>query len=252
MKMRDAAPRALAPIRTTLFGVTLLTSLVSATAHAVVTFQDGEFNDPANQWFTVNTQNTGTNSSSVAQVGTGGSQGNVLQGTVNLIAPFPSSVNASAFNPQFVFNPSVDGAITDFDFSMDATGHIGGFAFGIALRQNGNIFQRRLNNILQPDPFITQTQLGLMAADFAAIDNAGSLDFSAAGSAIDFGFFFSTSRPNGTGRSQFAARFDDFQVTINNETAAVPAPEPGSMALMAGGFALFASAARRRRHSIAK
>ncbi|MEM7407116.1 MAG: hypothetical protein AAF458_17590 [Pseudomonadota bacterium] len=214
-------------------------------AQATVTFQDTEFNTVGNEWFTVNTQNAGGNSSSVGSLGAGGNPGSLLQGTVNLTPPHPTSVNASAFAPQFVFDPSAEGAINAFDFSMDATGFRGNFAFGIALRQNGNIFQRQLNNILQIDPFITQAQIGLTAADFAAVDNAGTLDFSDSGSAIDFGFFYRTSTaPAGNQSFQFSARFDNFSVVIDN--AAVEASEPVSLGLAAGGLALAGMVRRRR------
>jgi len=140
------------------------------------------------------------------------------------------------------YDPSTQGAILSLDFSIDVRDVV---AAGAATNQKV-FFGAKQGTVVFAGPGVQQSQTAhfvplsftnITAASFTAVGTTGSIDLSAAGAPIRFGFITYVANTSGSflGRSEY----DNFSVTIHQ------APAPGSLAL-AGVAGVLVSRRRRR------
>ena len=147
------------------------------------------------------------------------------------------------------YNPSIQGAITDLDFSLDGI-HIdfsgsgvspGAIAFGALVSQNGNTFIAGFGIALQNGGWTS-----LAFNDLTAASISSSLDFSSAGGLIEFGYYTS----NGSafsGTHVTNGGVDNWQVTINQAPLVAPGvPEPMTLSLLGAGLLVLGAMRRKR------
>ncbi len=141
------------------------------------------------------------------------------------------------------YNPAVDGALASVSFSYDANvfdaGDSNAVAFGALLLQGGSYYRAGFS-VVFPGGWQTLSFSNLSSSDFSLILGPGGAlpDFSASGSAIQFGFWAS----NGTGIGQRTSTYsgiDNWQVT----TVSAQPPPPVPSVPDQGGFALYAISA---------
>lgn len=239
------APRAATPLAVF---ATLVLSFASSLSQAA-TFADGSFAD--NWTSTV----VGDGTSAATRVTSGGNPNSYFSIT-NVTDP-GEFVYGVYLKTTAVYNPSLEGAIASIDYDEDAKFFVGGGnhqAGGMALRQNGVVYITNtaaytnsadwgplMSSMLTPPP-VALTFAGLSAEDFSTIADASlHPDFSASGAAITFGFF----RANGSSNTRVSG-IDNWSVTVNTATAAVPLP--AALYAQLAGIALLW---RRRRLSSA-
>jgi hypothetical protein len=228
-----------------------LASLAAAasSAHAVVSFFDGVFN---NSDWTLNTITNASGTGSTVQALqflTGGNpneyrriRNNLLVGSTGNGAVIGFHMNVTAF-----YTPSSQGAITSINYSEDSINFVNqggnGQGSGLAILQNG-IYYRQQSPILVM-PFATFSSWapnaapGLTATSFAEVTPAGIVnignnpDFSATGSIMQLGFW----RGNSANQNfNTDCGIDNWHVDI--------IPAPGATALLGLGGLV---ALRRRR-----
>jgi hypothetical protein len=234
-----------------LLGAGFLAAAPLATAEAgVFTVSDANFANFGTN-YSVNSFASGNGGTQTpAQQLSGGNPGSFLQITNNINAgPVGGSSIANIFVIQLGsgYTPSVSGAITTIDFSMNLIKLFQsqpGLAVNAspAVRQNGRFY-------LVPGTFITGSaawtplsQTGFTANDFkeaindptgATFFNSGSTPNFASGSAIEFGWAYPTGGAVGSPGFTTIAGFDNWVTTVNTIAAV---PEPGTYAV--GAFAL--------------
>lgn len=204
-------------------------------------------------------------SSSVGQDALSGNPSPSYKALISINLPDASGVLAVAKNTTFVYNPTVQGAITSIDFSLDryaqfTTFNVAGSptAFGIGTytlraiaEQNGVFYQsvstfgpfNKLGGFWNP-----LSQAGLLASDFTQLTQANyatgggptGLNFSSG--PITFGFAMRGGGTGNVGTLQYDLRADNFALTVNNAV-----PEPATWALMLVGFGGVGVAMRRHR-----
>ena len=207
-----------------------------------VTFSDSTFNngDWTEQLGFVSPSATGV-SFSTTQVGSGGNGGSFRQTTHNWTGP--GGMNVHHMNNAAVYDPGVSGAISSIDFSFDlnwlnAPGPTNAVSYRLLLLQDGIFYTTFVSELIQQNNWISFGQNGLLTSDFGG----GGPDFSASGSAIQFGY----RSGNGTSGSHSlttVSGIDNWSVTVNS---ASPVPEPSSMLLFGTGALALAGYARRR------
>ena len=171
-------------------------------------------------------------------------------------------VNVMSFegfiNPAFAYNPALQGAIQNVDFSNDRYVDFGAtinplltVSSRVLLLQGGKYYfasfldpqvRGAFYTSAAPSPF-SAANFGLFDFTTGASDPLQHPDFSSAGSLIDFGF---ASRFNlNTAGAPFALngvyRFDNISIGIN------AVPEPSALALVCLGLAAAGVCARRRK-----
>ncbi|MBN1845775.1 MAG: PEP-CTERM sorting domain-containing protein [Sedimentisphaerales bacterium] len=158
---------------------------------------------------------------------------------------YDSMVYGTHINTQAVYDPSTQGAITLVDFTIDYMNiytTAGGMAFGLALKQDGTVYNAYrflswtdLGWRTKKDLAITESDFGLLVFQdhTFSIDNSQNPDFSASGSLIEFGLFTCNSHTGDDSPAFRYVGFDNWKVTV------YPVPEPVTFALLAlGGLAL--------------
>ena len=219
--------------RNTVVMVTLLVaaSIALAPAARAGTFV---FSDPTNadaNWTIVN--QFGLNAVGTGFVATGGNPGSYRQISMTAFTPFVGELNNT-----FVYNPSAQGAITGITYNADfITLNAVGSSYFPLIAQNGNMyienfhgFNASFNVWTNQNLVIDLTQFGLLTAtaglDVLNIDHTKQPDFSAAGSAITFGF---EAVAGGAGVLTSITGVDNDPITVTfTPTAAVPGPIVGA------------------------
>jgi hypothetical protein len=205
-----------------------------------ITYSDGTFT-PSNWGF----ETVGSGVSTPAQIAAGGNPGSYRQidHTVNQNTGWYYSFSRYGTTNATRYEPAVQGAIASLDFSIDARvvstqgGQLPGLALGA--KQGTLVFmQSSFFNVGNP-AWGGYGVSGLTAASFTCINGAGSLDLSAGGAPIRFGFVVlnASFSPITTGS---VSEYDNFSVTAH----AVPAP---SALGVAAGVGLAGAGLRRRR-----
>lgn len=243
-----------------LLGAGFLAAAPLATAEAgVFTVSDSDFANFGTN-YSLNSFASGNGGTQTPlQQPSAGNPGSFLQITNNInAAPASGQSIANIFVIQLGsgYTPSVSGAITTIDFSMNLIRLFQsqpGLAVNAspAVRQNGRFY-------LVPGTFITGatvwtpfSQTGFTANDFkeaindptgASFFNSGSTPNFASGSAIEFGWAYPTGGAPGSPGFTTIAGFDNWVTTVNTVTAV---PEPGTYAV--GAFALLTGLWQLRR-----
>ncbi len=222
---------------------------LTSNSWASVVFSDGVFSD--SHWIG---QKFLSGSFSSFQTPAGGNPNEFRQMNVSGLNSFQSIIVVDK-NTTAVYDPGVSGGISAIDFSFDLK-FLGGTSgtsvvgYRLALEQSGSVYHSgpglSFVGLAQGpgdglagttwDPFSFS---GLTAADF--INTAGgpnTLDFSASGDPITFGYLATTgmSLP-GVVDGGTSSGIDNWSVKVTPfETTASPVPEPASLVLLGGGL----------------
>lgn len=189
-------------------------------------------------------------SGSVTTQPTGGNPGAYLQATW-VFNSTSQDIAVFSSSSTFMYDPSVSGAISSLDFSVDDklfAGNGAGQGFSIAILQNGTIYVG--GNFMTTgtsSAWSTTTQTGLTAASFGVLtglfgQGAGSPDFSRTGAPIRLGLL----TWEATYGLNIQAGYDNLTYSIQS-----PTPEPASFLLLGAGLLGF-GATRRLRASSSK
>ena len=226
---------------------TLIALVIGGQASAGISFLDEDFTNFGVDWSSVEIVDTSTQSSAGLSLSGDGNPGTSLRVVYNIGGQPFAELKTFHGNANFVYDPSVNGAIQTIDFSSDARTIPPGGAFNyfFGFEQAGNIFEVQLANV-DFGPFDPRGTSGLTASSFVASQGStGVPDFSVAGDPITFGFLLATSIGNSTQFSQFGAELDNYLVQISADTSTIP--EPGSFSLLLVGSGLLGAARILRR-----
>ena len=245
--------------RTTLaltLALVLLFGVARQPAKAATIFSDGTFNNA--DWTNTKILDTAGNASFAAfQVASGGNPGSFQETNQSLNQGW---IGAGHLNSAFLYNPSVQGAITSIDFRYDLIefSPLNGIevVYQPLLFQNGTYYTTGGENLNQA-VWTTFTHSGLPASSFTDTEFGYTLpgsgpatpNFSSTGGPIEFGFF-SGNTPIG-GPFTTSSGIDNLVITLHTASATVP--EPSYVALLGislTGFVVRTLRASRRRNSL--
>lgn len=211
-----------------------LTLAMQAAPALAVTISDDIFNNA--DW---TAQKFGDGNFTASQIASGGNP-NEFRQTNHSDLNTGQSIAVFQILSTGVYDPSVSGAIASIDFSFDLK-FIGGstgtsqVGYRLALEQAGSFyFSDALSIALGPGdgaPGATWDSFafsGLTELNFALLSGPGSLNFSASGDPIMFGYL--TNNTAMANLVQTSSGIDNFSVTIT------PVPEPASVALLLAGI----------------
>lgn len=226
------------------FNVAALGLCLATLAHADVILSDGTFT--SSNWALETFSANGTGGTVVAnQLASGGNPGQARSVT-NTTGSGPDNtiygLHRYGTTNSTRYEPVIQGAIISVDFSIDFAfrSGIGGQGHGLALgaKQGTVIFAAGATVTGSSSAWNSYSVSGLTAADFTAVSGTGSINFSAAGTPIRFGFV--TSNSNGSGGASYfnEIAYDNFNVRI----VQVPAPSWAGIA----SFTALGVACRRR------
>lgn len=255
----------LKPTQISFAGAAMAILLAAAPASAVTIFSDTTFNSSD---YTL-TSYAGASVTTTLGQGSAGNPGTSLEGSYAAAGGNAAGVLFTALNQNFVYDPTVSGAITSLSASLDRFFSptvdglpiaVGSYSLRILAEQNGQIYQSIFTfgptNQLGGDWYTLATS-NIQASDFKLFDpaNFGSsgsltgLDY--AGSAITFGFAMRSAGAvdnNGVPvdlPSAGTLRADNFSLTISS------VPEPSTWVIAVIGFGLVGAAMRRPKRDIA-
>jgi hypothetical protein len=189
-----------------------------ARAHDTV-FSDKTFTNTDWELATEPSGNGGT--VTAQQVRIGGFPGAFREVSITLNAP--DAMNGSqavGFSGKLtaIYSPQTAGAIASVDFGAFAKMLAGqglGHRVGVALRQNGKLYYAFTPANFTPElAFTAKEQDSLTAADFSSLADEHP-DFSAAGGAIEFGFFNANSAPAGSTAGTRTVGIDNWTVIVH-------------------------------------
>lgn len=213
--------------------------LLCAGARADVTFADTEF---VNSNWGLDTFTVGAGGTSVGLQTVGGNPGFGRQVTNNLtIGGEVYAMHRYGTTMATRYEPIVSGAITSVDFTIDSKwiAGIGGLGHGITIgaKQGTVVYRAGFDITGSTGLWETHAASGFTAASFVDLSGgSGTIDFSATGAPIRFGFVVSNGAVNESYTN--VVLYDNFRVTVHN----VPAPA-GAAVIGLGGLV----ACRRRR-----
>jgi hypothetical protein len=212
-------------------------------------FSDGSF---TTGWTTTTIVSSGGSASS-APLAINGNPGAYLSTNDFVFAGYTAGAHVSPFS----WDPSTQGAITGLSVSYDYTATNNAMGFGTLVRQGGLYYwSGALGDYNAPaggsgwwsfsnanEPLAASSWCQVYGSFYTTFTcGAGQVDFSATGSQIDFGVYTANS-----GYIYGAdGGIDNFDVDLTIASSAVAAPEPGSLVLLATGFAGIAAWRRRR------
>ncbi len=212
-------------------------ALSAASANAgTITFADGNF---GTEW-----------SLSTYDDPAGGQAGYVRTDDGNPANTWEVSTRTDAYtasanlNSNFVYDPSSSGAIIALDIALQYRNFIaflqGQEVYSVMARQAESIYVADYFTTGWNDlGWVSWTATGLTAGDFTLAAGAGTLDFSAGGAPIEFGF--GTDNTNGY---LMHVRYDNYELTLH--TADVPLAL--ALPLLASGVGALFFARRMRRN----
>jgi hypothetical protein len=215
-------------------------SALPAIAHADVTLSDGVF---ANSTWAFELIGSGT--STVGQVLAGGNPGEFRRVDQTVVAGSGVYYGFSRYGTSTAtrYDAVTQGAVISLDFSIQArfTGGpmgapVNNTRLAMGVRQGTLTFVQSTFFSLTNPNWIMYSASGLTPADFFCANGSGTLNFSAVGGPMRFGFVTideSTGGPAGS-----ITDYDNFSTIVHN------VPAPGAAALFGLGMLL---AARRRR-----
>ena len=192
------------------------------------TFSDDTFNDADWEIFAdifIDTDLPGSGTVDAFQVGEGGNPGAFRQIQQALTAADDSATILGFHrNANAVYTPSTQGAIDTIDFSIDAITFSAGstLAVGPALMQDGGIYFSGAANTERA--WNTVSFSGLTVEIFSNLD-LFTPNFSETGSAITFGFVFSSTGFADLANVEFSGGVDNWSVTVTPQST-FPPPEP--------------------------
>lgn len=157
---------------------------------------------------------------------------NFIRSVSNTVNGNPSLILGGHIYTPFTYDPGISGPITNLNYSEDAiclSNCVGaGQRTGPAILQAGVMYgYNDLSSITGPSTsFHTISLSGLTAADFSLVavttsayfNNSQHPDFSAAGAAMQFGFFRANGNTTGPGYT-IVAGIDEWEITINRPSA---------------------------------
>lgn len=203
-------------------------------ARADVTYSDGAF--VTSTWgFEI----VGTGTSVPSQVVSGGNPGSYRQINQTVAQNSGWFYAFSRYGTSLAtrYEPATQGAIQSVDFSIQAQtisvqgGQIPGLAWGI--KQGSFVYVQTAFQNLSGPAWANFSSAALTPADFFCANGAGTLDFSASGAPIRFGFV--------TMNASFSAvttgsvsEYDNFSVTVHQVPAPAGAALLGALGLLAG------------------
>lgn len=239
-------------------------------ARADVVFSDSDFNLADYEVATY--ANAGFTTSFFQGFGVGG-VGTSLATSYEKFGPSSPAPRFHALNSNFVYDPSVDGAILSIDIAFDAfislyhnlsvVNVAGGSAQArIMAEQNGKLYiaARNVFTGLPFESWYNVASTTFLANEFSLFDPANpfaprtlrELDFT--GGPITFGveiahFGVLTNGGPSTGRVQSTMAMDNLSLTLRTADPQTAVPEPATWALMIAGFGLAGAALRRSRQA---
>jgi len=199
---------------------------VPLAAHGASTFSDGTFN-PSNWGF----ETIGSGTVTFGQIAAGGNPGQYRQidQVVNQNTGWFYSFSRYGTTMPTRYEPAVSGAIASVDFSIDSrtisvlSGQVPGIGLGI--KQGSLVFMQTAFFNGFANTWTTYSVNSLTPASFSCINGAGSLDFSASGAPIRFGFITANASFSATTTGS-VSDYDNFFVNV------VQVPAPGALALL--------------------
>jgi hypothetical protein len=227
---------------TVMRAVVVVAVFVSPARSGTITFSDATFNNA--DWSASAIYDdtvSGPATFSVSQVATGGNPGSYRRETHRLDQ---GTLHVGNLANAFVYDPSVDGAISSIAYSYDLLKPLTQTYTGVywvLLFQNGSYYTSLVPADVPPPggAWTHSEHAGLEPSDFTGF-TVGIPDFSSTGAPIQFGYNFANTSVSGVGNFfTYGSGIDNFAVTVT------PVPEPTALALLGiGGLALL-----RRRSS---
>jgi len=197
-----------------------------------ITFSDATFNNA--HWSTSSIYDdtvSGPATFSVSQVAAGGNPGSYRRETHRLDQ---GTLHVGNLANEFVYDPSVDGALSSIAYSYDLmrpVTHTYAGSYWIVLFQNGSYFTPLGSGDVPPPggTWAHYEHAGLEASDFTGFTvGVGAPDFSSTGAPIQVGYNFANTNVSGVGNFfTYGSGIDNFAVTVT------PVPEPTTLLLLA-------------------
>jgi len=249
--------------------------MFSGMAAANVTFSDSTFNLSD---YSVSKYQKGDTTAdiTVSQISTGGNPGSALQIETHVPIAYGQSISTAQYliNPTFRYDPSVQGAITAIDASIDVSGQvlvngspspytpIGGSNGGglVLISQAGNIYTNLIGVVGPPvvgtGDYSTIHATDLKATDFGlvtdlamfTVDKTQNPSFSSGIIELGVPGYLSYSNPFGFVIPEISAtaKYDNLNFTVTS------VPEPETYAMLLAGLGLVGLIARRKNQLKAK
>lgn len=228
-------------MKRTIFALAVLTAVSSANA---VSYFDGEFAIGDYGHFAY----FDSASTSTLRAVAGGNPGATLHHNIEHIGSTPQGRGRiGSYNFNFVYNPSVSGAISSLnmsaDYLLDTQAVLSGQALSFSLIQNGDTYFKQFLGNFSPNNWV-HASISADATGWTKVDwvsggfSAANPDFSAAGGEMTFGFLSGYVL---SGNAKLTQRIDNFSVQTT------PVPEPATMAIL--GLGAVGAIARRRKRS---
>ena len=212
-------------------------SLIASIASADVTYSDGTFQN-SNWGFETVTIGGVTSFGSASQSAATGNPGSARR-VNHSTAVGESFFTFNRFGTTVAtrYEPGVQGAILSLDWSIDArwvSGSFGGQGQAIMLgaKQGQTVFYADYDITGSNGAWVTNNATGLTGASFLPLTGVGTLNFSAGGAPIRFGFITGN---GATGTSYTnVADYDNFNLVVRTVPSVGVLPVMAAAGLMAG------------------
>jgi hypothetical protein len=205
-------------------------------------FSDGTFND--SDWF-IPQEELPAAIRFVGQVATGGNPGSYRATRISVGQDVPGVAN---LNRNFVYTPSVQGAITGITINWDLeTTNAEGATYIPLIEQNGTLYLDGVASISASANSWSNSTRILTLADFSGLNNSSlTPDFSSSGSPITFGYQVFA---GGSGFFESDTGIDNDPITLTTAAlskSSVPEPSTLLFGCVAAALAAFRCFCRRR------
>jgi len=219
---------------------TVAAALVTSVACADVTYSDGTFQNSTWGFETVTLGGATSTANAAQSSGTGNPGFSRRVNHTTQVGETIYALHRFGVNTATRYEPALQGAILTLDWSIDArwaSGSFGGDGQAIMLgaKQGMTIFFADYDITGFTGAWVTNTAVGLTAASFLPLTGSGSINFSAGGAPIRFGYITGNSTTGFVYNN--TVDYDNFNLVVRS------VPGVGVLPALAGGL-LFA---RRRR-----